>query len=221
MVTLILLVVLAQGSPAAAGFTVNVRVVDPGFMVLPGVDVSVRAVSDCLSRRPASTRAKKQTTDARGETSFVIESDDSELLVRSEAFGFEAAETCVPGRFVVPQVEPRYVQLRLRLDPSMGVTISEPSIGPAEPPKPPSKWPSGAFWGTYRDARGRHFVVQASDGDTLYVETPDQRIVSFSKRSGTAFTGPDGTIRFVVVKDAVVSLEFAATTIRATRLKER
>jgi hypothetical protein len=64
----------------------------------------------------------------------------------------------------------------------------------------------------------RAFIVEASaNAKGIYLETPDQRTLSFPRQSGTSFAGPEGIVRFSAGRGHEVIMEFIPTRARATR----
>jgi hypothetical protein len=200
-----------------AEVTVTVRTVDRDAMPLPGVEVTVQEIDGCGRDRQVSGPIKNGTTEREGSAVFHLANGKSYLIRTDHAGGLEGREMCLPIRSGTDVN--RYLQFQLRPDPRNAITIIEPSVGPVRPM--PRRLVLAAFTGVYIDRSNQAYEVNLSD-DTkgLTVKFSDGKVMTFSKRVGNVFTGPDGGVEFAVTGSRVTGLSLTPAITRAKRLEE-
>jgi hypothetical protein len=203
-----------------AGATVSIRIVDPLWNPVPGIQVEFAEVENCSLRARLPGSEHRADTNSSGAVEFpLMPGQRSYLVVAQGGLGsFETQQQCLRLAGEPTDSSMAYVQLRLRVDPRSLVILREPSANNESPSTGPLSWI--AFLGLYVDLAGRYFEVMPLDGaEGLELSLPDGRALAFTSRTGSKFKGPEGVVDFQVKKGQVVGFSFTPTIV-AVKKKE-
>ena len=120
-----LVIACATHAPAQPSVALSVRVTDWSWAALPGIEVEVAEVENCLEAGKTGGSKQSSTTNRDGLAEFRVSEKKSYRLVTSTDGGFEAQTQCV---HIGNGSEPRHVQLRVRPDPGSRVTLAVPAV---------------------------------------------------------------------------------------------
>lgn len=118
MLSVLLGALLLTSSPmnSDTSVTMEVQLVDEGWMPVPGVQVGMQVVRSCSARESDPKNAIDRDTNAEGRAVFDVSPPGSyELLVRARG-GFRSARKCIRLFQRVPTQPRVYVQMSLRVD---------------------------------------------------------------------------------------------------------
>jgi hypothetical protein len=204
---------LLQISSAAQGDSrvlISVRVVDVYWAPIPGIEINVRRVDDCRRQKTVAARTWKEITRPDGSLDVGPVPSGSHVAVSTNnRAGFETQNSC----FTVSEGPVAYIPIRLRADLARQQSIH----GNSQARFVDGRLSLGSAVGVYSRRDDLLEVDVTEDGKGLTLSLPDGRVLSFIATRGSAFSGQQGDLSFVIADGKVTGLVFKPGDVTATR----